>query len=156
MDKKIRLVLDRWTYRDYISFANAMNEGDSRKSYALAEQLIVSWDYDIPLDSDNPIGKLSVAEGARVVRTVLDTLNDFVENISIEDVTVNFDKWTTARFLEFDDARRNQQVRKVEAMLFEIASMPGASSDEPLSFVHGSAMIKAVNEAYKRLISGKN
>lgn len=152
---KIRMNLDAWTYEDYVRFMQAFNKGDNDKLSSLARKLIVSWDYSVPLDSDDAIGELGVAESAELFRTVVTVVTEQGNEIPIDDVNVDFGKWNTRRFFLFDGLRQEGKVKEAEAMLHEIAALEGASPAEPLTYLQGSAMYRAVNEAYKKLVTGK-
>ena len=104
MASHITMNIAAWSYKDFNRFMEAARVGDQIIQYELAGRLIIGWDYDEPLE--NGVLALGVAEGAEVLRTIMDTLNTIGEDIDITDVRVNFSTWDTRRFLEFTDANR--------------------------------------------------
>lgn len=151
---KIKIFLDNWSYEDFKNYIEAMRSGDLTTQYDLAGRLLVGWEYSVPFSEG--IMALGMVEGAEVLKTVRDMLNALAEDINIDDVVIDFSAWDTRRFLEFDRAASKGQTAKVERMLHEVASIPGVSKNEPLAFQDGAKMMKAVQEAYKKLITGKN
>lgn len=155
-EKKVRFNINNWTYEDFVNFTNAIRVGDNDVLFDLAAQIIVGWDYDIDLSSPEPLMALGVIESGRVIGSIFDTINKASEDVSTEGVIVDFSKWNTRRFLEFDKLRRESKTRKAEEMMFEIVKIDGWNSKEDrLSFIDGSRAIKAVNEEYKKLVTGK-
>ena len=157
MANKIRLLPYNWTLKDYYDFVTAFRVGNTVETFSLALKLIVSWDYKTPLTSKNPIMKLGVAESAEVIRTVMETIGTYMEDLSIEDVEVDFSSWDTERFMLFDDMRRTGKFDKSEKMAREIVkwdSIP--EGDEPFTFTVAATVYKAITEAYKQIVSGKN
>ncbi|HEB28920.1 hypothetical protein LCGC14_2881710 [marine sediment metagenome] len=151
---KIRMFVDNWSYNDFNTFLEAVTSGDITVQYEMADKLLIGWDYETPFEEG--IMGLSVADGAEVLRTILETLQTVAEDLDIDDVTVDFSKWNTKRFLEFQTVRGAANHRKVERMLREVTSVEGLLADEELSFQDGAKMMKALTETYKRLITGKN
>jgi len=158
-EKRVRMNVNNWTYADFVAFTQAIQTGNNDKLFELAALVIVGWDYEVDLSKPEPLMELGVIESGRVVGSIFETINKAVEDLSIDGLTVNFNKWNTRRFLEFDDARRAGNIRKAEKMLHEIIELGIADGDgefEPLSFEDGARAFKAVNEAYKKLVTGKN
>lgn len=154
---KIRMALDNWSYDDFVKFRQASVDGDTRTTYRLAERLIVSWDFAVSLDKEDPLLDLPLEDSAEVLRTVQNALTDYAENIETDHVKVDFSKWNTRRFLEFNDDLSNSRTKKVEKALHEICNHPDVlSSNKPLTFREGIEMVGAVRKAYSKLISGKN
>ena len=154
MATKIRLNIAAWTYKDFNQFMAAASVGDQATQFDLAAKLIMNWDYEVPLEEG--LLALGVAEGAEVLRTIMDVLQVIGEDIDVSDVRVNFSKWNTRRFLEFSTASRDSQYDKVVRMLHEVARLDGVDPEEELEFQDGIKMMKAVTEHYRKLITGKN
>jgi len=155
-EKKIRVLADRWTYQDFLSFMQASNTGNLEMQYSLVERAIVAWDYDVDLAGPDPMMELGVAESTKVLRTVMEMVNALAEDIDYSHVKVDFSPWKTRTFLEFDRARSEGKWVKVERMLHEVASIEGVSDANPLSMENGMRMFTAVQKAYERLVTGKN
>lgn len=168
----IRLDVNLWTYQDFVDFTSALQSGNNAVLFDLAARIIVAWDYPVKLSEPEPLMELGVIESGRVVSTVFNTLSNFIEDLDTSDVTVDFGKWNTRRFLTFDEARRDGKVRKAEEMMSEIVTFKGRDPFHKvsslgdfedvglpeltrLSFEDGSKAFKAVNEAYSKLVTGK-
>lgn len=156
MSAKIRMLPDNWTYEDYYLFVKAFQTGNTEETFRLALQLIASWDYDVPLNQPDAIMRLGVAESADVIRTVMENIGAYLEDLKTDDVKVSFDKWDTGRFMHFDQLRRDGKIRQVVAMLPEVITWDRLNVSEPVSMTVGATCLKAINEAYKRLVTGKN
>lgn len=162
-NKAIRMNVNNWTYADFIDFTNAIRTGDNQKLFSLAAQIIVGWDYDVDLSKPDPMMELGVVESGKAIGSIFETINRVVEDLPTNDVVVDFGKWNTRKFLEFDDARRAGNIRKAERMAREIVrfvNRPVAVEDdagepELFSFEDGAKVFKAINEAYSRLVTGK-
>ncbi len=154
---KIRMLPDNWTYRDYYKFATAFRTGDTATTFDLAHKLIMQWDYTTDLKLPNAIMKLGVAESAEVVRTVMETIGNYIEALDVEPLVVNFDAWDTEKFMKFDEFRRVGNFDKAEAMVYDVVTWEGLpEKGNDFSFTQGATVYKAINEAYKRIVSGKN
>jgi len=157
MTNKIRMLPDNWTYGDYYKFATAFRSGDTPTTFELAQKMIVSWDYKTDLNQKNAIMKLGVAESAEVVRTIMETIGKYIEDLDISEVKVDFSAWDTERFMQFDEFRRTGRFDKTEPMFKEVITWEKLTdSKEPVSFTIGATVYKALNEAYKQIVSGKN
>lgn len=152
----IYLDLDRWTHIDYLKWSAARARGDNRYVFSKAQDLIARWDYTVDLADPKAIYKIGVEESAEVVRTVADTLNKYIDEASFEEVKVNFRGWDTERFFEFAEAQVAGEWAKAEAMIREVATLEGVQADKPLSFAQGVKLNKAVNDKYKKIVTGKN
>ncbi len=155
-ENKVRFNINNWTYEDFVKFSQATRVGDNDTLFDLAAQIIVGWDYAVDLSVSEPLMELGVIESGKVISSIFDTITKVSEDVSTEGVVVDFSKWTTRRFLEFDGLRRDGKIRKAEEMMFEIVKLDGwENKDQRLSFIDGSRAVKAVNEAYKKLVTGK-
>lgn len=171
MAKSVRMNVNNWTYDQFVQFTKAIQTGNNAVLFDLASLIIVGWDYDVDLSKPEPLMELGVIESGKVIGSIFDTINRAAEELSTEGLVVDFGKWNTRRFLEFDDARRDGNTRKAEKMLHEIVNIgdrvAAVQSDngdgtlvqkdeyEPLTFEEGARAFKAVNEAYKKLVTGK-
>jgi len=151
---KITMNIAAWSYKDFNRFMEAAQAGNQQVQYELAEKLIIGWEYETPLEDG--ILAVGVAEGAEILRTIMDAIQVIGEDIDYSDVRVNFSDWDTRRFLEFTTASRDSQYDKVVRMLHEVARLDGVNSGEELEFQDGIKMMKAVTEHYRKLITGKN
>lgn len=157
MGTKIRMLPDNRTYVDYYKFAVAFRNGDTPTAFQLAQKIIASWDYTVDLNLKNAIMKLGVAESAEVLRTIMETISKYIEDIDIEEVVVDFAAWDTEKFLNFDEYRRTGRFDKSEPMFKEVVKWDKLTdSTEPVAFSVGATVYKAINEAYKIVVSGKN
>lgn len=155
MVTKIRLDINRWSYADFLDFSKSYQAGERDTLFPLCEKLIASWDYQVPLQ-DGALLELPIAEHGKVLSTIFNTLGDYAENIDISDVKVDFGNWTAKKFYEFDDSKRAKTPDKAISMLHQIAKLEGADPGEELTMEQGIKMFKAVNEAYKKILTGKN
>lgn len=156
MTNKIRMDLNLWSYQDYVEFLRFFQAGNTAQLFKLAARLLVSWDYEVPLSEEDPLLNLSVHDSGEVLRTINQAIQRYIDDMDVSDVKVDFGKWNTKRLLEFDAARIGGKFEKAQDMLFEIAKLEGVENNQPLSFPDGSKMFKAVNDAYAKVISGKN
>jgi len=151
---KIKLNIAAWSYKDFNKFMEAASSGNQEEQFRLASKLILSWEYDVPFEKG--ILALGVAEGAEVLRTIMDVIRVISEDLDVSDVRVNFSKWDTARFLDFMAASKESQYDKVVRMLHEVARIEGVNPGDDLEFQDGIRMMKAVTDHYRKLITGKN
>lgn len=151
----VRMRLDAWTYADYLIFIAAMRELNFDMAFELADKIIESWSYPTPF-KPGAIQDLNSIEAMRVLRTVLDALNKFVEDIATDDVVLDFSKWPLKRFLEFNKYRENGNARKVMEMVREVAMVEGLNEDDEPSMSQGAVMVKAVTDAMGLVLQGKN
>ncbi len=157
MGTKIRLLPDNWSYRDYFAFVAAVRSGASAETFRLAQKLIASWDYKTELSQPKAIMKLGVSESAEVIRTIMEVMSKYIEDLDTKDVKVDFSQWDTERFMKFDEARRTGRLDVAEPMLKEIVVWDKLEqATDPLSFTVASTAFKAVNDAYTLIVSGKN
>ncbi len=156
MSSKIRMNLDLWSHIDYQKFVVAQTTGKGREALNAALKVIVSWDYPIDLSLPNAGGKLSVEDSADLTMTVWKTVSQQIEEMEFEDVTVDFRKWDTDRFFEFAEAQANREYAIAESMLHEVTTLEGASKSAPLTFTQGVKMNKALNDKYRKIVTGKN
>ena len=86
-DKKIVINPNAWTYADYLKFSQLATT-DVRATYLKMQEIIVSWDYDVDPHATNALAQLPIHEGAKVIETIKNTLNDLLEQ-SVVDVRVD-------------------------------------------------------------------
>ena len=153
MSNKIKMFVDNWSYEDFNDFSQAVGKRNLAEQFRLVEKLVVAWDYDSPIEDG--IMALSLHDSSEVVRTVMETIAAVSEDIDTSDVTVDFRSWNTQRFFDFMKAGQDNNIRKVERMMHEVASIEGVSPEARLDFQDGSKMMKAITDEYGRLISGK-
>lgn len=154
---KIRILPDNWTYEDYYNFVKAFQTGDTDTTFKLAQAVIASWDYEVDLAEEDAIGLLGVADSAAVIRTVMEKLGEYLEALDLSEVKVDFSVWNTRKFMHFDGLRRNGKIKAALEMLPEIIkNWEAFVPNDTVSLTAGATMLQAVNEAYKRLVTGKN
>lgn len=157
MGTKIRMLVDNWTYRDYIAFVTAFRAGNTSETFRLAQKLIVSWDYSVDLNLKNAVMKLGVAESAEVVRTVMEVIGEYIDTLDVTGVEVDFKKWDTERFMKFEELNSNGKFDQSEKMLSEVIKWDKLEqATYPLSFSVMATILKAIREEYTRLVTGKN
>lgn len=157
MSNKIRLLPDNWSFQDYWDYISAYRNGSNTEVMRLALKLIASWDYEVDLKQKNAIQKLGVKESADVFRTVMETMADYIENLDITEVEVNFDCWDTEKFFKFDELKRQGKFDKAEPMIAEVVTWDKLEGKAyPYTFTVAATAYKAITEAYKEIISGKN
>lgn len=155
MVTKIRLDVNRWSYQDFVDYITAFQTGKREVMFPLCEKLIASWDYSIPLQ-EGALEELPLVEHGKVLSTIFETVQQYAEDVDISDVSVDFGSWNAKKFYEFDDSKRAKTLDKAITMLFQIATLEGASPDQELTMEQGIKMFKAVNEEYRKIITGKN
>jgi hypothetical protein len=151
----VRMRLDAWTYEDYLTFSNAMRTMNLDVAFDLADKIIQSWSYPTPFVA-GALRDMNVEEAMRVLRTVLDALNAFAEDINTDEVLLDFSKWSLNRFLEFNKVRESGNSRKTMAMVREVAVVEGLEDNAVPTMTQGVLMIKAVTDAIGAIIAGKN
>lgn len=157
MSNKIRMLPDNWTYEDYFKFVVAFQQGDNAETFRLAQKLIVSWDYSADLNAKNAIMQLGVGESAEVIRTIMETIGKYIDDLDIKPLTVSFDAWNTEKFFQFDTDKRTGKFAKTEPMLKEVVKWDKLeTATYPMSFTIAATAYKAIAEAYKQIVSGKN
>jgi hypothetical protein len=144
------------TYKDYVEFyaANASSKG--KEVRRLAQKFILRWDFEVPLDQDNAVGKLKVSEGAQVLRTILEAVDGLFDSAKIGQVTVDMDVWDMDRLFLFTELQQERKVSEYEPMLHEVAKLEGVDPEKPLSLYNGILLVKAVTEASKKVFNGGN
>lgn len=154
---KIRMLLDNWGYDDYRDFVQSVNGKSDEKTIELVQQLIVSWDYKISLDDEQAIAKLGLAESGEVLRTVTETIQKFMKELDTADYKVEFSQWTLGDYMRFDTARVSDKWRDALKQAAAIVTKDGEPVNiEGLTYPGVAAIFKAVQEAYIKVISGKN
>lgn len=153
---KIRMNLDNWTYKEYVDFVNAYQTGKMASTYDLAVKLIVDWDYDADLNGSDPMLELGVHESAEVLRTIMESISSYIEKLDTSVIKVDFTKWNTRRLLKFDEAKMTGKFELAQEMLSEVIIGSEIDFSKPLLFPDGATLYKAVNDAYAKVVSGKN
>jgi hypothetical protein len=151
----VRMRLNGWSYADYLAFTEAMRSMNLRVAFELADKIIESWGYPEPFKA-GALRKMNVEEAMRVLRTVLNTLNEFAENIDTDGVVVDFSKWSLDNFLKFNELREKGDGPKVMKMVREVAMLEDLHEDAEPTMTQGVLMVKAVNDAIGAILAGKN
>lgn len=151
----VRMRLDAWTYEDYLAFSQAMRTMNLEVAFELADKIIESWSYPTPFVK-GALRNMNVENAMRVLRTVLDALTAFAEDINTEGVVIDFSKWSLTRFLEFKKLNDESNARKCMAMVREVAMVEGLEEGAEPTMTQGVLMIKAVTDAIGSIIAGKN
>lgn len=155
-EKKLKLDPNQWNYKDFLAFTKAMTTNDQLGAYKLAQRIIIEWDYDISLNETNALAMLPLAEGAKVVRSVMESLNQALESMSFNDVAVSFEKagWNTLSYIEFQKALSSQDYPTIAKMLLEVCTIEGLDPEQTLPLVEGVQMVKAVQDRHRKILSG--
>lgn len=156
MPKRVGLVPERWNYRDFMKFSQ-LTQKDTVMAFRKAQEIISEWGYDTPLTDENALAKLPLGEGAKVIRTILETLGAAMENVSIADVSVDFSRanWNTLDMQRFLEALKSSDYDTVETMVHQVAKVDGLKAGDTLPLGDGAAMVKAIRKRYEDLMSGK-
>lgn len=154
----IQLDPSQWSYTDFLRFTKLSNQNKTVEAYAVAQQIIANWDYDISLDDPNALAKLPLGEGGKVIRTISETLTKAIEGMSVNDVKVDFAKagWNALKWEEFIQALVSFNGARVTELLHEVAVHPDVKpGDTTLPLMEGAAMVRAVRERYTKIMQGK-
>ena len=155
-EHKIVLGLHNITFAEYFDFSRAFMSNDLDTAYRLAQKFIASWSYPVSLEQPDALGELSMEDSSKVLYTIRTSTEGLLEDISTEGVIIDLSVWNTKRFLELNRLRAEGKVQEYEPMLHEIAAMEGTAVGTPLSLFQGFAILKAVNDKYAKLLTGKN
>lgn len=156
LPKTLKLDVSVWNYRDFMEFSKLTRKGASA-AYRKAQEVIVEWGYDIPLEDENALAKLEIEDGVKVIRTIMQTLETAFEELSTADVSVNFKrgKWNTLRIEKFLRALSEFDYAEVSAMVHEVAKVDGVKAGDTLPLTQGAMMVKAIRKRYEDLLQGK-
>lgn len=144
-----------WSYKQYNQFVQAFSAGDEQAAFDLALKIIVSWDYPVDLNGEDPLGELKMGEGFRILKSLTTLLGDYFDKEQAEDaVTVDL-HWNMRRYFAFQEARQKRDYSKVEAMMREVCTIQGAEEGKPLNAVQGALAMMALSEAAKKVMEGK-
>lgn len=140
---------DNWTYADFLSAYSHFRAGkveDLNKLLTKATGL----DYE----------DMAIEDSAKAKREMLSAMADFSTELDTKIVHVDFkaDRWTDKKYREFAAALADLRVTEVEAMIRKIAFMDGVdpNSETPLTARQGATMVRAINERYTTVLSGKS
>lgn len=155
-ENKIVLGLHNITFAEYFEFSRAFIMNDLDTAYRLAQKFIASWSYPVSLELPDALSELSVPDSSAVLHTIRSTTEGLLEAIPTDGVLVDLSGWNTKRFLELNRLRASGEYTVYEPMLHEIATMEDTDPDKPLTLFQGFAILKAVNDKYAALLTGKN
>lgn len=152
----LQLDVSVWNYRDFMEFSK-LTKKSAVVAYRKAQEIIISWGYDEPLEDANALAKLPIEEGVKVIRTIMTTLEDAFEGLSTGDVSVNFKKagWNTLKMQAFLEALQSFDYHEVANMIHEVATIDGVRKGDTLPLAEGAMMVKAVRKRYEDLLQGK-
>lgn len=155
-ERKLQLDVSVWNYRDFMQFSKLTRKSASA-AYRKAQEVIIEWDYDIPLSDENAIAKLDLEEGIKVVQSIMSTLSTAFEQLSTADVSVNFKRggWNTLTVEKFLKALQNFDYAEIATMVHEVASVDGVKAGDTLPLAEGAMMVKAIRARYEDLLQGK-
>lgn len=155
MEKKVVFNLRQWSYKQYNQFVAAYSQNREQEAFELALKVIVSWDYPVPLDHEDPIGELEMGQAYEILRALMEAMKQYFDKtIASEVVKVHF-KWKMSRYFKFQEARQANEFDTIERMMREICEIQGAEPDKPLNAVQGALAMIAINEAYAKVVQGK-
>jgi hypothetical protein len=147
----------KWTFRDFMEFTKASQNGEDEQAQVLLLKVMESWEYDAPVTFGGFDDDLNPLQAAEILRDALMAINDEIQMLDTSIVVVNLENWTNRRFKEFLKARSEQNVPKIELMIREVCSMDGFTPEDerPLTFREGARMVRAIMETYQNKLSGK-
>jgi hypothetical protein len=154
--KVLKLEVSRWNYRDFMRFSQLAAK-DVVAAYRKAQEIISDWGYNVSLSEENAIAKLPLEEGAKVIRTIMRTLEEAFEGLSIADVSVDFARgnWNTLDMQRFLEALAAFDYETVETMVYQVAKIEGMKAGETLPLAEGAMAVKAIRKRYGDLMAGK-
>jgi len=148
----IKIDINAWSFQDYARFQDSLMAGRFIRVASEISKIIVEWDYDADV-SEGVMSLPTVKDANDVVRTVIDQFNEKIESIGFTDVVVDL-SWTPRQFAEFERNKERKNWKRVEAMIHEVASLPGTNEGTALSAVEGLRMLRAINQSYVDSVSG--
>lgn len=151
----VRMRLSGWSYADYLAFTDAMRSMTLRVAFDLADKIIDSWSYPEPFKV-GALRKMPVEEAMRVLRAVLNTLNEFAEDIDTDGVVIDLSKWSLDDFLKFNELREKGDGPKVMRMVRDVAMLEDLNDSNEPTMTQGVLMVKAVNDVIGSILAGKN
>lgn len=153
----LTILLSNWTYQEFMEFNVSHQQGKARRAFELASKVITDWDYSADLDgTKNPVMELNPIESASVMREIIQKVDEFTRELPLDAVDVHLDRWSTGKFLDFNDAQQSFDFNRVERMMHEVAEIDGVEPSDTLSAPQGMAMQMAISNAYRKAIAGKN
>jgi len=150
------LNLSNWSYRDLSAFGQASIKGDFETLYSLARKLIVSWTYKAKLNGDDPFGELSLEDSSEVLRSISENIRQAIDAENTTPYKVSFKPWNTRTFMQFNEAARANNITAVQRYLREVVTIPNDDPAKDISAIDGALAMKAVQDAYAKVVSGKN
>lgn len=150
MEAVIDLNLDNWTFQEYMEFMASARSvfiddawSANVRMHGLIDIVLKSWSFDSRIE-DGIRGLPGSAEMTQVVLTILARTTEYMRIADTSEVVVDKTKLTPSRKRDLQEAKNKRQQWKVEKIVHQIATLPGASQDTPLTFTQGVKMIKAI------------
>ena len=155
-EQKLQLNLQNWSYRDFLKFQQ-YSSSDPRKAYALAQNVISTWTYDIPITGEDALSRLPIEDAGLVLRTIGQTLERYFEEMDVSEVKVDFRraKWNSLHIFEFQEALPAFDYTKIVKCIHEAATLEDVDPKATLPMLEGAMMVKAITERYGKHMSGK-
>ena len=154
MAHKITFDVKKWSYQDYMDFMIALRDGNWAVAMPMVMRILVAWDYDVPL-SPTAYKKLPYPALPEIAHTVSDSLEAFLNGLDLDAVEVDLGRWTMDDFLSYQQAARDRNIPRLEALLRQVGVNIDVRSDR-LSFLDGALLSVAVSRAIKESFGAGN
>lgn len=142
--------LNKLTYIELYDMMDALSKGEIETAYSFVAKIISSWESPMQINPES-IMSLDVETSAALVREAIAFVNARMEAEYDYSLPVFLSKWNTRRFLDFNKALKERDIKKVAAMLPEVVQI-----NQPISAADGINGVKAISSAYGRVIAAKN
>lgn len=143
------MTFDNWTYADFVNAFAYFRAGKVEDLNRLLTKA-TGLDYeDMPIE-----------DSAAAKRDMITAMSNFSQELDVSGVRVDFkaDNWSDKRYRAFATALAEFRLADAESMIRKVAFMDGVdpNSDTPLTARQGCSMVRAINERYQAVLSGKS
>lgn len=153
MKNKVVFDINRWSYRDLNIFMRDMTDGNFAGASERVMPIIVNWSYDTPLNPNEPFGGLNMVEGVEVLRSVMNTVAAYGDELNTDDIAVDLSHWTFSDFTSFQEALKNNAYATVERLMRKVTDFP---EGEEISAVDGMKAMLVITKLVKKVFAGKS
>lgn len=140
---------DNWTYADFVNAYNFFRVGKVEDLNRLLTKA-TGLDYE----------DMDIEESAAAKREMIEAMGKYSKELNTDNVRVDFkaDRWSDKKYRAFSLALAELRIADAEAMIRKVAFMEGVEPDSetPLTARQGASMVRAINEKYQAILSGKN
>ena len=137
------------SFIEWMNFSILMRTAQTREAIEILDRYIIDWEYDIP--TDKGLRSLpNVIEVNKCLRLALNSVEEKVESLGIEDVVVDLTKWNFDQYDNWEKARLENRWNDVVNMIHEVAKLSNTGEDKILNCVDGLRMAKAIVEVYQQ------